>query len=92
MKNKHAYFAECLYNAVKGLRTNDARLIRIIVGRCEKDLGNIKMEFAQIYGHSLQTVVKVGQAVRPVDAEFWKMTFLNVIYYTVVILYWKRDT
>ncbi|OQV18844.1 putative Annexin A13 [Hypsibius exemplaris] len=58
VKNKHAFFAECLYNAVKGLRTNDARLIRIIVGRCEKDLGNIKMEFAQIYGHSLQAAVK----------------------------------
>ena len=61
VKNKHAFFAECLYKSMKGLGTDDNRLIRIIVGRCEKDLENIKAEFVKLYHKTLESFVEVSK-------------------------------
>ena len=35
MKNRPEYFADKLYDSIKRLGTDDSRLIRIIVSRCE---------------------------------------------------------
>jgi hypothetical protein len=56
-KNRHAFFAERLYKSMKGAGTHDRVLIRIIVTRCEKDLGNIKKEFQRMYGKSLESFI-----------------------------------
>ncbi|VDP69764.1 unnamed protein product [Echinostoma caproni] len=45
IRNKPSYFAGRLQKAMKGLGTNDGMLIRIVVTRCEVDMGRIKHEF-----------------------------------------------
>ncbi|XP_055333553.1 annexin A6-like [Paramacrobiotus metropolitanus] len=57
VKNKHAYFAERLYKSMKGAGTHDRVLIRCVVSRCEKDLGNIKREFQRMYGKTLESFI-----------------------------------
>ncbi|XP_067642043.1 annexin B10-like [Eurosta solidaginis] len=52
-----AFFANRLYYAIKGVGTNDATLIRIIVSRSEIDLGTIKDEFERIYNRTLYSAV-----------------------------------
>ncbi|XP_054087120.1 annexin B10 isoform X1 [Zeugodacus cucurbitae] len=52
-----AFFANRLYNAMKGMGTNDDTLIRIIVSRSEIDLANIKDEFERIYNRTLYSAV-----------------------------------
>lgn len=59
VKNKHGFFAEHLHKSMKGLGTNDDKLVRIIVGRCEKDLGNIKDEFLRMYHKTLESFIEV---------------------------------
>lgn len=55
-----AFFATCLYNAMKGAGTDDSTLIRIIVSRSEIDLNDIKKEFERIYDRTLLSAVKVS--------------------------------
>jgi hypothetical protein len=57
-RNKPAYFAEQLHDAMKGLGTKDDDLIRLLVCRAEVDLPQIKHEYKQAYGKSLYDVVK----------------------------------
>ena len=56
-ENRHRYFAELLENAMKGWGTNDNTLIRIIVSRCELDLGTIKKEYRNVYNKTLYSAV-----------------------------------
>jgi hypothetical protein len=52
--NTHAYFAERLYlQAMKGLGTDDAALIRLIVTRADRDLTDVKACFHAMYGKTL---------------------------------------
>ena len=44
---------------MKGLGTDDAALIRIIVSRCEIDFANIKFEYERIQNKPLLSAVKV---------------------------------
>ena len=57
-RNKSAYFAERLYQSMKGLGTNDRTLIRIMVSRCEVDMVQIKQEFQRAYGKTLDSFIK----------------------------------
>ena len=47
------YFATRIREAVKGLGTNDTKLIRVIVSRSEIDLRQIKIAYQKIYGRDL---------------------------------------
>ncbi|XP_053805380.1 annexin A8-like [Vidua chalybeata] len=56
-RNIHCYFAERLYNALKGAGTDDGTLIRVLVSRSEVDLNLIKPEFKRIAGKPLSTMI-----------------------------------
>ncbi|KAM6220435.1 annexin A4 [Rhynchocyon petersi] len=58
MRNKHAYFAERLYNSMKGLGTDDDTLIRVMVSRAEIDMLDIRANFKRLYGKSLYSFIK----------------------------------
>ena len=45
---------------MKGLGTDDETLIRIVVTRSEKDMGEIKEIFFQQYGQSLEDFISVS--------------------------------
>ncbi|KMQ95593.1 annexin-b11-like isoform x1 protein [Lasius niger] len=57
VKNRASFFAEQLYKSMKGLGTDDSRLIRLVVTRCEIDMGEIKNMFLQEYGESLEDFI-----------------------------------
>lgn len=56
-KDKIGYFAECLYESMKGVGTNDKTLIRIMVSRSEKDLVRIKHCFKAKYKQELEKFI-----------------------------------
>ncbi|XP_072944330.1 annexin B9-like isoform X2 [Epargyreus clarus] len=58
VRNKPLFFAERLHKSMKGLGTNDRQLIRIMVTRCEVDLGDISEMFQCKYGESLQSWIE----------------------------------
>ncbi|XP_076750726.1 annexin B11-like [Xylocopa sonorina] len=57
VKNRPAFFAEQLYKSMKGLGTDDDRLIRLVVTHCEVDMGDIKREFSELYNESLEDCI-----------------------------------
>ncbi|KOB71690.1 Annexin [Operophtera brumata] len=58
VRNKPLFFAESLHKSMKGLGTNDRQLIRIMVTRCEVDLGDISDMFQSKYGETLQSWIE----------------------------------
>ena len=48
-----AYFAKRLRESVQGIGTNDSRLIRVVVSRCEVDMPAIKMAYQRLYQRDL---------------------------------------
>ncbi|TMW86907.1 hypothetical protein EJD97_020712 [Solanum chilense] len=56
-KNPASFFAKQLHKAMKGLGTNDAALIRIIVTRAEIDMQYIKAEYRKKYKKCLNDAV-----------------------------------
>ena len=60
VRDRPSFFAEQLYKSMKGLGTDDCRLIRIVVTRSEIDMGEIKEAFMEKYGKSLEDMITVG--------------------------------
>ncbi|XP_013139865.1 PREDICTED: annexin B9-like isoform X1 [Papilio polytes] len=58
VRNKPLFFAERLHKSMKGLGTNDRQLIRVMVTRCELDLGDISNMFHSKYGETLQSWIE----------------------------------
>ncbi|XP_041977140.1 annexin B9-like isoform X2 [Aricia agestis] len=58
VRNKPLFFAERLHKSMKGLGTNDRQLIRVMVTRCELDLGDIADTFQAKYGETLQSWIE----------------------------------
>ncbi|XP_028408365.1 annexin A4-like [Dendronephthya gigantea] len=58
VRNTPAYFAKKLYKSMKGLGTDDATLIRVVVTRCEVDMIDIKQEFQRQYHKTLASFIK----------------------------------
>jgi len=56
-QKKSIYYAKCLEKSMVGMGTRDQDLIRLIVSRCEKDLGIIRQDYEFLYKKSLATVV-----------------------------------
>jgi len=56
--NSNRYYAQKLEDAMKGAGTDEETLIRVIVARCEIDLGGIKREYQDFYGKTLYDAVK----------------------------------
>lgn len=60
VKNRAGFFAEQLYKSMKGIGTDDNRLIRLVVTRCEVDMGEIKNDFVRRYRESLEDFISVS--------------------------------
>lgn len=60
VKNRAGFFADQLYKSMKGLGTDDDRLIRLVVTRSEVDMGEIKEEFKKKYNESLEDFISVS--------------------------------
>jgi len=52
------YYSEVLYRSMKGLGTDDDRLIRTVLSRCEIDLGEIKERFEKLHQKTLDRAIK----------------------------------
>ncbi len=57
-RDKHEFFARRLHKSMHGLGTNDRQLIRLVVTRCEIDMGEIKKAFERVFGKTLKSYVK----------------------------------
>ncbi|KAF5925382.1 hypothetical protein HPG69_001827, partial [Diceros bicornis minor] len=64
IQNKPLYFADRLYDSMKGKGTRDKVLIRIMVSRSEVDMLKIRSEFKRKYGKSLYYYIQVSPTGR----------------------------
>ena len=53
LQDPAAYFARRLRESVQGVGTNDSRLVRVIVSRCEVDMPRIKQAYQRLFGRDL---------------------------------------
>ena len=58
LQDPAAYFARRLRESVQGIGTNDSRLVRVIVSRCEVDMPRIKQAYQRLYGRDLVSDVR----------------------------------
>ncbi|XP_075699395.1 annexin A9 [Rhinoderma darwinii] len=58
VKDTPLYFADRLYNSMKGMGTDDSTLIRILISRSEVDLLSIRAEYRRKYGKSLYSTIQ----------------------------------
>ena len=59
VQNKVGHFAKQLHDAMKGLGTDDDKMVRVVVSRCEIDMVQIKAEFQKNYNGTLADWIKV---------------------------------
>ena len=53
LQNISTYYAWALRESVEGLGTNDSRLVRVVVSRCDVDIPKIKKEYQRIFNRDL---------------------------------------
>jgi len=58
IKDPITYYSEMMYNSMKGLGTDDERLIRAIVSRCEIDLQTVKERYNKLHDKTLEKRIK----------------------------------
>jgi len=58
IENLSDCYAQLINDSFKGLGTEDTRLIRLIVSRCEIDLETIKHHYKHLFDHSLEHDLK----------------------------------
>ncbi|XP_012590083.1 PREDICTED: annexin A6-like [Condylura cristata] len=58
VRNKPLFFADKLYQAMKGAGTDEKTLTRVMVSRSEVDLLNIRREFVEKYDKSLHQAIE----------------------------------
>ncbi|VDM31471.1 unnamed protein product [Hydatigera taeniaeformis] len=56
--NRKRFYAEVLYQSMKGIGTHDENLVRMIMAHCNTDLADIKQEFFEMYDISLEDMVR----------------------------------
>jgi len=56
--NPPEYFATRIRDAIEGAGTKDTNLIRVIVSRCDYDIGLIKQAYNQLYKRNMITDVQ----------------------------------
>lgn len=61
--DKSEYYARELEDSMLGIGTRNSKLIRLIVGRSERDLKYIKKTYEKIYGMSLVDRIDVSCVV-----------------------------
>lgn len=57
-KNIHLHYAKLIHEAMKGMGTDDDKLVQYIVERCEIDMVQVKKEFQHKYEKSLASWIK----------------------------------
>jgi len=57
VRNLPGFFAKRLKESMAGMGTSDRQLIRIVVTRCEMDMGEIKQHYCAKYGKSLAEAI-----------------------------------
>ncbi|KAM9293893.1 annexin A2-like [Gastrophryne carolinensis] len=58
IKDTPLYFADRIYNAMKGMGTDDKALVRTLISRSEEDLLSIRVAFRRKYGKSLYSSIQ----------------------------------
>lgn len=56
--DEELFYAERVQDAISGIGTDEQQLIRIIVGRCEIDMGDIKEKYQERFEKSLREAVE----------------------------------
>ena len=69
-RNRAEFYAHRLHHCLAGMGTKYRNLIRILVTRCDVDLGNIKREYEKMFGKSLQADVSVSIFMKIFDKYF----------------------
>jgi len=64
VKDPITYYSEMMYTSMKGLGTNDARLIRAILSRCEIDLETVKERYNKLHESESDLVKKIKKETR----------------------------
>lgn len=58
VQNRPAYFADLIHETMKGLGTNEKKLMRLLISRSNVDLKEIKAEYKKKYNKTLYDAVK----------------------------------
>ncbi|KAJ1360699.1 hypothetical protein KIN20_019734 [Parelaphostrongylus tenuis] len=57
-QSKPKFFAQQIYDAIKGIGVRDKDLIRLLVSRAEIDLAEIQVEYERLFKQSLVQVIR----------------------------------